>query len=56
MIVNDVARTINKLDASLTDNASVINFDCHMFIVQATDGSISQWFSLLHLFKTFRKK
>ncbi len=35
-IVNDDARVINKLEASLTDNARVVIYDCHMFIVQAT--------------------
>ncbi len=36
-IVNDDSRVINKLEASLTDNARVIIYDRHMFIVQATD-------------------
>ncbi len=36
MIVNDDSRVINKLEASLTDDARVIIYDCHMFIVQAT--------------------
>ncbi len=36
-IVNDDSRVINKLEASLTDNTTVIIYDCHMFIVQATD-------------------
>jgi hypothetical protein len=36
MIVHDDARIINKLDASLTDDARVIIYDRHMFIVQAT--------------------
>jgi hypothetical protein len=35
-IVNDDARIINKLDASLTDYARVVIYDCNMFIVQAT--------------------
>ncbi len=35
MIVNDDARIINKLDASLTDDIRVIIYDCHMLIVQA---------------------
>ncbi len=35
MIVNDDSRVINKLEASLNDDASVIIYDCHMFIVQA---------------------
>ncbi len=36
-IVNDDARIVNKLDASLIDDARVIIYDHHMFIVQATD-------------------
>ncbi len=36
MIVNDDSRVINKLEASLTDDARVIIYDRHMFIVQAT--------------------
>ncbi len=38
-IVNDNSRVINKLESSLADNARVINYDCHMFIVQATDDN-----------------
>jgi hypothetical protein len=37
MIVNDDARVINKLEASLTDGARVIIYYGLMFIVQATD-------------------
>ena len=37
MIVNDDSRVINKLEASLTDDARVIIYDHHMFIVQATE-------------------
>ncbi len=40
MIVNDHARVINKLEASLTDDAKVIIYDHHMFIVQATDMNL----------------
>jgi hypothetical protein len=36
MIVNDYSRVINRLEASLTDDARVIIYDRHMFIVQAT--------------------
>ncbi len=36
MIVNDNSRVVNKLEASLTDDARVIIYDRHMFIVQAT--------------------
>ncbi len=35
-ILNDDARVINKLEALLTDDASVVIYDHHMFIVQAT--------------------
>jgi hypothetical protein len=38
-IVKDDARVVNKLEASLTDNARVIIYGCHMLIVQATGGS-----------------
>jgi hypothetical protein len=36
MIVNDDSRVINKLETSLADNARVVTYDHHMFIVQAT--------------------
>ena len=35
-IVNDDSRDITKLETSLTDDAGVVIYDCHMFIVQAT--------------------
>jgi hypothetical protein len=35
-IVNDDSRVINEVEASLTDDARVIIYDHHMFIVQAT--------------------
>jgi hypothetical protein len=35
-IVNDDARVVNKLEAALTDDARVVIYDHHMFIVQAT--------------------
>ena len=37
MIVNDDARIVNKLDASLTDDSRVVIYDRHMFILQATE-------------------
>ncbi len=39
MIVNDDSKVINKLETSLTDNARVVIYiyDCHMFIVLATE-------------------
>ncbi len=36
-IVNDDSSIVNKYEASLTDDARVIIYDHHMFIVQATD-------------------
>jgi hypothetical protein len=39
MIVNYDSSVVNKFGASLTDNARVVIYDCHMFIVQATDLS-----------------
>jgi hypothetical protein len=33
-IVNDNSKVINKLETSLTDNARVVIYNCHMFIVQ----------------------
>ncbi len=35
-IVNADSRVVNKLKTSLTDNARVVIYDRHMFIVQAT--------------------
>ena len=35
-IVNDDARVVNKLKALLTDDARVVIYDCHIFVVQAT--------------------
>ncbi len=37
-IVNYASSSVNKLRASLNDNARVVIYDCHMFIVQATGG------------------
>ncbi len=36
-IVNDNSRIITKLETSLTDDARVVIYNLHMFIVQATD-------------------
>ena len=47
MIVNDNSSIVNKLGASLTDDARVIIYDSHMFIVQAT--GVACLFSLLSL-------
>jgi hypothetical protein len=37
MIVNDDSRVVDKLETSLTDDARVIIYDYHMFIIQATE-------------------
>jgi hypothetical protein len=42
MIVNDDARVVNKLEASLTDDARVVIYDCHMFIVQAIGQTLQR--------------
>jgi hypothetical protein len=47
-IVNDDPRAINRLEASLTDDAGVIIYDRQMFIVQATGVC---WTSFCQLFK-----
>jgi hypothetical protein len=36
MILNDDSSVVNKFGASLTDDARVIIYDCHMFRKQAT--------------------
>jgi hypothetical protein len=38
-IVNDDSRVINKLEASLTDDARVVIYNRHMFIIQATGAN-----------------
>ncbi len=40
MIINDNSIVVNKLESSLIDNARVIIYDCHMFIVSATDANL----------------
>jgi hypothetical protein len=37
MIINDDSSVINKLGASLTDDARFLIYAHHMFIIQATD-------------------
>ncbi len=44
MIVNDDSRVVIKLEASLTDDARVVIYDGHMFIVQATGDN----FRIIH--------
>ncbi len=48
MMVNDDSRVINKLEASLTDDARVVIYDRHMFIVEAT-GHKNNSLGILHL-------
>jgi hypothetical protein len=38
-IVNDDSRVVNKLETSLTDDARVVIYDHHVFIVQATSSN-----------------
>jgi hypothetical protein len=38
-IVNDDSRVVNKLETSLTDDGTVVIYDRHVFIVQATEYS-----------------
>ncbi len=40
MIISDDSRVVNKLEASLTDDARVIIYDRQMFIVQATGTNV----------------
>jgi hypothetical protein len=42
MIVNDDYRVITKLETSLTDDARVIIYNHHMFIVQATGVTLTR--------------
>ena len=42
-IVNDDSRVITKLETSLTDDARVIIYDRHMFIVQAAAWVLSMF-------------
>ncbi len=43
-IVNDDFWVINKLEASLTDDARVVIYDHLMFIVQATRANVKNFF------------
>jgi hypothetical protein len=46
-IVNDDSNVVNKFEASLTDDAKVIIYDRHMFIVQATGIVLQNFFKAL---------
>ncbi len=53
MIVNDDSRVINKLETPLTDNANIVIYDCHMFIIRATGGkSQNLYLNVDHFFNT----
>jgi hypothetical protein len=41
MIINYASSIVNKLKALLTDDARVVIYDHHVFIVQATDVAFS---------------
>jgi hypothetical protein len=46
-IVNDNSRVVNMLEALLTDDARVVIYECHMFIIQATKLSFEHLRSIL---------
>ncbi len=53
MIVNNESRVIDKLEASHTDDARVVIYDCHMFIVQVTRRQSSNlYLNVVHLINT----
>jgi hypothetical protein len=45
-IVNDDSRVITELETSLVDDAGVVIYDHHMFIVQATQVTLVGIWSL----------
>ncbi len=49
-IVYDDTSVVNKLEASLTDDARVVIYNCHMFIEQATGVVLTA----LHVLYTLR--
>jgi hypothetical protein len=53
MIVNYASSSVNKLEASLNDDARVVIYDRHMFIVQATGVQSSNlYLNVVHFFNT----
>jgi hypothetical protein len=50
-IVNDDSRVTNKLETSLPDDARVVIYDRHMFIVQTTVVNVMKHFFLPYLTK-----
>ncbi len=55
-IVNYASSIVNKLEALLTDNARVIIYDRHVFIVQATSLLWQSLNTLAYFGKAFMKK
>ncbi len=49
MIINYASSGINKLKASLNDDARLVIYNCHMFIVQATGDKIMAKILLINL-------
>jgi hypothetical protein len=47
MIVNYASGVVNKLEALLTDDARVIIYDSHVFIVQATGVNLLNPMSIM---------
>ncbi len=57
-MVNDDSKVVNKLETSLTDDARVVIYDRHMFIVQ-TSGDIcfnDNYFNTIHSNDIFSNK
>jgi hypothetical protein len=55
-IVNDNSRVVNKLVASLIDDARVVIYDRQMFIVQATAQDKSNLYLIFTFYKSFNWK
>jgi hypothetical protein len=54
-IVNDDSRVVNKLKTSLTDDARVVIYNRHMFIVQATELlALIMGYSIRRFFDSFK--
>jgi hypothetical protein len=53
MIINDDSSVINKFEASLTDDARVINYNCHMFIGQARGLTTISLNAQTHFYHSF---
>ncbi len=48
-IINYASCIVNKPEALLTDNARVVIYDCHVFIVQATEVHLMEIFFFLFI-------